>query len=320
MHTGQDRTDVVGRVALSTDQVDRAWAVAEAAAARAGVTVSTATGLTEYVEVSGLLDRIWGSPVGQSTLSSDLLAALAHSHNYVGVVRRGEQVVGAAAGFFSSPPATLMHSHIAGVVAGARGRGVGYALKLHQRAWALAHGATRMTWTFDPLVARNAYFNVTRLGATIEEYLPNFYGDMDDAINGHGDSDRILAHWELTRPLPMPAGETSAERVEVERVPILCRGSDGPAAVATTVPAPARGRMLEVEIPSDVEALRARDAVAAECWRLVLRDALAPAFAAGWAVTGFRRDGCYLLTPEGESVGAAAAAAAGRTGLRRPPG
>src|SRR3712207_7442617 len=62
--------------------------------------------------------------------------------------------------------------------------------KLHQRAWAIARGVHEVAWTFDPLVARNAWFNLTKLGARATEYLPNFYGPMDDGINGADESDR----------------------------------------------------------------------------------------------------------------------------------
>ncbi len=57
-------------------------------------------------------------------------------------------------------------------------------MKLHQRAWAIARGIPVIEWTFDPLVARNAYFNIRKLGAMPVEYLPNFYGIMGDGING----------------------------------------------------------------------------------------------------------------------------------------
>ena len=77
------------------------------------------------------------------------------------------------------------------------GRHVGFALKLHQRAWCLDRGITLLEWTYDPLVARNAYFNLGKLGARVAEYLPDFYGVMGDGINRYDESDRILVHWSL---------------------------------------------------------------------------------------------------------------------------
>ena len=80
------------------------------------------------------------------------------------------------------------------------GRSVGFALKVHQRAWALQHDATEIAWTYDPLIRRNAYFNLVKLGAWPAEYLPNFYGGMHDQINGGGDTDRVLVTLGPARP------------------------------------------------------------------------------------------------------------------------
>ncbi len=57
-------------------------------------------------------------------------------------------------------------------------------------------------WTFDPLVRRNAWFNIAVLGAEVAEYLPSFYGSMTDAINAGDESDRLLVAWDVGRPVP----------------------------------------------------------------------------------------------------------------------
>ena len=95
---------------------------------------------------------------------------------------------------------------------GLTGRHVGFALKLHQRAWALLRGVSEIAWTFDPLVSRNAYFNLVKLGAQPAEYLPNFYGTMLDTINGDDDSDRLLVRWRLRSPHVVAAAAASTHR------------------------------------------------------------------------------------------------------------
>ena len=62
-----------------------------------------------------------------------------------------------------------------------------------------------IAWTYDPLIRRNAYFNLAKLGARPVEYLPNFYGAMDDAINGGTETDRMLVRWELRSDLAVAA-------------------------------------------------------------------------------------------------------------------
>src|SRR5215213_7578305 len=126
--------------------------------------------------------------------------AVAHAGNYVAGAFSGTRLVGASAGFFTAPPDPELHSHITGVAPGGQHHGIGFALKVHQRAWALARGVRVVAWTFDPLVARNAWFNLAKLGARPTAYLEDFYGPMTDAINAGMASDRLLLAWALADP------------------------------------------------------------------------------------------------------------------------
>ena len=83
----------------------------------------------------------------------------------------------------------------------ARGHHLGERLKHYQRDILRALGVETMYWTFDPLVARNAHFNLNRLGATIAEYMPNFYGSKTGSIlHGALPTDRFVAQWAITPP------------------------------------------------------------------------------------------------------------------------
>ncbi|GAB3921495.1 hypothetical protein GCM10029976_008620 [Kribbella albertanoniae] len=273
--------------------VQDAAALAYDAAARAGVRIEPATTYADCAAASRLFDEVWHDSE-TSVLTPGALTALAHSGNYVALVRVGDRVVGAAAGFFSPPRAQTLHSHIAGMLPELRGRGAGIALKLHQRHWALEVGATNITWTFDPLVARNAYLNVHRLGAAIDCYFENFYGDMGDALNGHDDSDRALANWNLLHPYPPRPTVLTQEPVDVLR-----NDGDQP---HVQLPATGDGP-LTLQIPTDIEGLRRTNPTAASAWRAGLREALTWALADGWRVVDVRRDGCYLLERPAESGG-----------------
>ncbi len=99
-----------------------------------------------------------------------------------------------------APPTPYLHSHMLAVAPLHRNCGLGRALKLWQRDDALGRGIRLMRWTFDPLVAKNAFFNLQRLGATARVYLPDFYGHRDTLP-----TDRLLAEWRLDaedRPAP----------------------------------------------------------------------------------------------------------------------
>ncbi|MFD9940495.1 GNAT family N-acetyltransferase [Nonomuraea sp. NPDC059023] len=262
-----------------------AASLAADAAGRAGVTIGLASSQADCEAASRLFDRVWNQREN-SLLIPGALIALAHSGNYVAVVRAGDRVVGAAAGFFGPPRARTLHSHLAGVLPELRGRGAGNALKLHQRHWALSVGATNITWTFDPLVARNAYLNVHRLGARIDRYFENFYGDMGDTLNGHDDSDRALANWNLLRPYPRPSAG-------LDREPHYLLRQDGDHPLLDS---PGSGaELLALQIPADIETLRHTNPAAASAWRAGLRKAMTWALSDGWAVVDVRRDGCYLL-------------------------
>jgi predicted GNAT superfamily acetyltransferase len=215
--------------------------------------------------VSDLLDRVWGARPGDPVLRPEIVRALAASGGYVAAAHDDDgRLVGASAGWLGHDEGALtLHSHITGTDASVRSSGVGYALKQHQRGWCLARGIEHVRWTFDPLVRRNAWFNLSRLGAVLERYEVDYYGTMTDGINAGDESDRAVVHWDLRRPVGEPA--TSGSRL-----------------VAT---------------PEDVEALRRTDPAAAREWRHRLRDALGGALADGWAVAGFTRDGCYVLEP-----------------------
>jgi predicted GNAT superfamily acetyltransferase len=189
-------------------------------------------------------------------------------------------------GFLAEHRGPALHSHLAAVVPTARARGVGLALKLHQRDWARARGLVAVTWTFDPIVRRNAWFNVSKLGAGIGAYLPDFYGRMDDGVNDGDPTDRLLAVWDVRTDAPTPPADADSSRAvavleEVDTLP-----------VPRTVPADAD--LVAVATPPDVESLRRSDPPLATRWRFAVREALEPLMAEG-TVAGFTRAGSYLV-------------------------
>ncbi|MBA2607780.1 MAG: GNAT family N-acetyltransferase, partial [Actinobacteria bacterium] len=164
---------------------------AHAAAARAGVEVAELSSLDHLRAAADLFVEVWGVRADLGPISPDMLRAFAHSGNYVAGARAGSALVGASVAFLANAGSGYkLHSHITGVTAAGLSKGVGFALKIHQRAWAIDRGLPVVSWTFDPLVRRNAYFNLTKLGATANRFLVNFYGEMADSLNAGDESDR----------------------------------------------------------------------------------------------------------------------------------
>jgi predicted GNAT superfamily acetyltransferase len=176
-------------------------------------------------------------------------------------------------------------------VPAARARGVGLALKRHQLDWARSRGLVAVTWTFDPIVRRNAWFNVSKLGAGIGAYLPDFYGRMDDGVNDGDPTDRLLAVWDVHTVSPAAPGIAEPEEVEGEKEVAALEEVDG-LPVPRAVPTDAA--LVAVATPPDVERLRRTDPALATRWRFAVREALEPLLAKG-QVASFTRAGSYLV-------------------------
>lgn len=176
------------------------------------------------------------------------------------------------------------HSHLLAVRPECRGSGLAVALKHAQRERALAQGMTRMTWTFDPLVARNARLNLGKLGARAVSYHPDWYA-LDDDREAAFPADRLMIEWDLTRPqeerpAPAPRGEVLLE-ADGRGWPRVRRGD--PAAPSSLAEVPTR------DLPEDVR----------HAWRLALREVLSERLAAGDVVSDLARAGdraYYVLT------------------------
>jgi predicted GNAT superfamily acetyltransferase len=227
-------------------------------------TLETAGEMSAVVTV---FQQVWGSAT--PLVGVELLCAIAHSGGYVAAAYDGGHVIGASFGFLARHHGEdALHSHVTGILPGAQHSGIGRTMKNHQRAWAAERDLAWVTWTFDPLVRRNAWFNIEVLGAHVAEYLVDFYGPMTDALNSHDETDRLLIAWPVHGPVPGTRPEPSSG------------AADG---------------VTKVPTPDDVVVLRRTDPEAAAVWRRRVRDELGGPMSAGGTVVGFTRDGEYLV-------------------------
>jgi predicted GNAT superfamily acetyltransferase len=248
-------------------------------------------------ELAELFAVVWGRP-GEPPVSSDVLKALAHSGNYVSGAYIDGRLAGGLVGWFGGvPPHELhLHSHILGVLSGSEAHGLGFELKQHQRRWCLARDVKVIEWTTDPLVRRNAYFNLTKLGAHAREYLVNVYGEMTDGINAGEESDRLLITWRLDSPSAEAAAagrgpEPEPDELRRDGALVVLSAGDGGEPVATG----ASARVILCQAPDDIVALRRSDPSLARSWRMALRKTFTDALAAGYEVSGATRSGWYVL-------------------------
>jgi predicted GNAT superfamily acetyltransferase len=247
-----------------TDKADRAGTD--------GVVIRECTTIEEFDTCVGLQRAVFGMPdlelsprrhlivsrqAGGWILGAFAGAELVGFVHHLVAVRDGAEIIG--------------YSHMMAVSAAYQNRGLGARLKWAQRERALSEGRDFIRWTFEPMRARNAHFNLNRLGACVRSYGVNFYG-WDAGTEAHAggrefhlDSDRLIAQWELRTP----------------RVERAARGER---------PAPAAPAAAAVEIPGNWDALRREDGRAAERELLRVRSEFQGHLAAGLVCAGFERD------------------------------
>ena len=259
------------------------------AVARARAAVEALDSVADLRRVADLFSRVWATPQAPP-MPHDIMRSLVHAGGRVHAAFRDGRLVGAAVAVFGPPAGASCYSLIAGVSPEDEGGGIGLALKLAQRAWALQAGAGWMVWTFDPLLRRNATFNISRLGAVGTEYLVDFYGQIADGVNDP-ETDRLAVTWNLRAPLPSPAAPAGEDVPDT----ILAAGPGGEPALGTVPQADAGPGLLRCWIPEDMLTIRRTSPALARRWRLAVRGALGGAIDGGYQVTGVLRTGWYVL-------------------------
>jgi predicted GNAT superfamily acetyltransferase len=265
-----------------------AWDQAHAAAAKAGVRLGPLTSVEDADRILDVMIATWGN---FQLLPREMIVALADSGNVPYGAWDGSELIGYVLGWagVTAEDGVHMHSHMLATLPDRRHGGVGFALKLAQRAACLDRGITLVRWTFDPLLARNAHVNLVKLGASADRFLPNFYGEMEDTQNRGERSDRLRIRWALDRAVPgSPAGSAGGTEV------LGRRGDDPDSPAPTEVRSPDGGTAL-IRIPRDYHDLRERDRALADAWRGATAEAFARCFAAGLIVTGFTEEATYVL-------------------------
>ena len=261
------------------------WALADAAATSAGVELEPLESLEDADHIAEVMVATWGN---HQELPRELIRALQGSGNVPWGALHNGRLVGYVLGWLGRDADGLhVHSHMLAVLGEWRARGVGYALKLAQRAVALDAGVHVVRWTFDPANAANAYFNLAKLGADADAFHRSYYGRMDDALNRGERSDRLVARWDLARVAPGPAPDRGAVVVD--------RSGPDDACEPTRVQPPEAGPAL-VRIPPAYRDLRASSPELAERWREAIASGLEACLGAGLRATGFTSTAAYVFT------------------------
>ena len=213
-----------------------------------------------------IFDLTWAMDTG-TEITPNLLQAMVHSGSYLSGAFIDDKIVGAAFAFPATNGGLHLHSHMTAVLPEFRDKGIGYALKIDQWNWAKKKNYSHLSWTFDPLVRRNAKLNIAKLGVDISAYHPNFYGDMPDALNAGDESDRLMVSW----------------RTDI----------DAPKA-RELITKPETGDIL-IEIPEDIVAIRSKNQSESMKWRRQVREQFLAAFEKNGKVIGFSANNEYVV-------------------------
>jgi predicted GNAT superfamily acetyltransferase len=267
------------------------------------VTIRPVSTLAEYQMCVDLQRETWGPTFTECVPRTVLMIAHKVGGIVSGAFEANGRMLGFVFGLTGLRQGRAAHwSHMLAVRADAQGLGIGRALKLHQRELLLGMGVDVAYWTYDPLVARNAHLNLNRLGACIEQYVPDMYGhDTQSALHSGLGTDRLVVRWELKSPhVRQTLADGVSEPAGAEHAPVvnavLVNGAPQPADT-DLAEAPA----VRVEIPWDIQQVKLAASETAHAWRRNTRRALQWYLERGYTVAALHRDPharrcAYVLT------------------------
>jgi predicted GNAT superfamily acetyltransferase len=259
----------------------------------------------EMRAVEELSRLVWpGSDL--DVVPTHLLLTVAHNGGLVAGAFTGETLVGFVFGFagLQATPQGFRPKHCSHQLAvhpDHRNSGLGFALKRFQWQFVKARGLERVTWTYDPLLSRNAHLNIAKLGAVCDTYLRNAYGELRDEVNAGLPSDRFQVDWWVNSRRVVERME-GVQQSTCDLDVYLLAGAvlinppepNGAPSPPTEWLLPARDagdvdrpRSFLLEIPPDFLSLKATDLDRALVWRLSTRGCFESLFDRGFAVTDF---------------------------------
>jgi predicted GNAT superfamily acetyltransferase len=246
--------------------------------------------------------RVWGE--GFADVASPAVVQIVQSLGGVaaGAFGAGGELLAFVFGITGLQGGRPVHwSHMLAVLPEARGRDLGYHLKLYQRRRLLELGVDTVLWTYDPLVAKNAYLNLVRLGARAVRYARDYYGEgSDSALSAGIGTDRFVVEWPIADARVARLVEGWSARGGAEGVPAAhaaapvanvrsAEGGPGPGPAEPVVTEPPAAPVVRVEVPADVQEVRRASPEAAALWRASTRHAFETLLGRGYRVAGFER-------------------------------
>ncbi|MCK6578166.1 MAG: hypothetical protein L6Q98_08700 [Anaerolineae bacterium] len=260
--------------------------------------------MEEMMPAVELQHSYWGEDA-EAVIPAHMLFSLANFGGHVLAAYDGNRMVGVLVGFLGTDMTDPDRPAMANleivskrmvILDSYRSHGIGYRLKLAQRDIALRQGVRLVVWTFDPLLAKNAHFNVRKLGAVCTAFKRDYYGTAaESGLARLGDSDRLFVEWWVThrrveeKLFGKRSGLTLPQYLQAETIIV------NPTSVLDGLPVPSESGTLPatslalVEIPTDYPTLEIGSPALAKVWRGHVRQWLELLFQRNYVVTDFLR-------------------------------
>lgn len=280
------------------------------------ITIRPLASEDDFQACVGLQYATWGPDFSECVPPSILLAVQEVGGVAAGAFDTEGHLLGFVFGMSGVRSGRPAHwSDMLAVQADVRGQGLGVRLKTYQRDRLLEMGIEVAHWTYDPLEARNAHININRLGALPARYVTDMYGEgTGSRLHSGLGTDRFIVEWELRHPRVEEAlsrssrrgarsaasrsGETVGPAGSLEDIPLAASewAEDGPR--------PAEPELLDwprvrVEVPRNIQRIKADVPDAAAAWRSATRRAFVHYMDRGYAITDFVRqddpERCFYL-------------------------
>jgi predicted GNAT superfamily acetyltransferase len=283
---------------------------------RKEIHIAPITSLEGFHGCERLQQAVWGFTDMAVVPHHLLITARAHGGLLLGAYTEGKADTEHLIGFlFSFPGLQYLSgrwqskhcSLMAAVLPEYRFRGIGYQLKLQQREFVLSQGLELITWTFDPLVSANAYFNFAKLGVIARRYEVDYYGDMGDELNRDLPTDRFTVEWWIRSPRVITKlKQTGTSGLgQFDRLPRINKTTlQSGVVINESIDLDLDETALLVEIPGDLGAMKERDLALAQRWRTETRAICEHYLKQGYLISEFFADssnrehprrGYYLL-------------------------
>jgi chorismate synthase len=257
----------------------------------------------EYSGAEQVQKSAWGMEDIMVTPKEIMIAMATNGGIALGAFK-GERMIGmsiAFPGIGGRAGRAYLYSHMTGVSREFQSKGVGYLLKMKQREIALDRGFDLAAWTFDPLIARNAHFNFSKLGVISRVYFPDYYGPMKDSINFGWYTDRFLAESFL-----LPGRSETVQRLrstlkrQLREAHVAVKTRDrGDYLECSDWEVNIRNPLTILDMPRDIVQIKKSSMEDAKRWRLATRELFQSYFQAGFTALDLIRRGRdfgYLLT------------------------